>query len=130
VKGESLGACHPPELRSGEWRTFTDRLATYTPLPAERHDLPGGGAIVWTFLGRMLLTEAPERAAPLGPWAETWYAARRDANLLQRCPICDAAAMVADLTSRNGAMVHETRCPISDGTARRLRTTPYPGALA
>ena len=120
------------ERREAEWRAFTDRLAGYTPLPAERADMPDPRVVLWSFLGRALLVEAPEAAASLGPWAGTWYAARRDANLLQRCPICDAAAMVTDMTERPwlGQMVHDPRCPVSDGTTRRLRTTPYPGALA
>jgi hypothetical protein len=120
------------ELREAEWRTITGRLATYTPIPAERADTPDPRVVLWSFGRRAVLTEAPAVAASLGPWAATWYAARRDANLLQRCPICGAAGMVTDMRERPwcGQMVHERRCPVGDHATRRLRITPYPGATA
>jgi hypothetical protein len=32
-----------------EWHDYLARLATYAPLPAERHDPPGGGFVLWSF---------------------------------------------------------------------------------
>jgi hypothetical protein len=118
--------------REAEWRDYTARLAAYTPLPAERHDPPGGGFVLWSFARRALLVEPPEFAAPLGPWAALWYAARRDANLLGRCPICGAGASVTDMSTPQmvGQMRHEARCPIGDTMARRLRGEPFPERAA
>jgi hypothetical protein len=88
-----------------EWRNYLGRLAAYTPLPAERIDTPDPRIILWAFAGRALIIEPPEVAAPLGLWSLLWYAARRDANLLQRCPI-------------------------SDSLAQRLLAEPFPGRAA
>lgn len=74
------------------WRaTFRSPPSASTP--------PGAPLVLWVFAGRALLVEPPEAARPLGPWAAVWYAARRDANLLLLCPVCDAAAAV---TSNEG----------------------------
>ena len=118
--------------RSAEWRGYVAHLAAYTPLPADRIDTPEPRIVLWAFAKRALVIEAPEIAAALGPWAALWYAARRDANLLQRCPICDAAGLVTDMRTPQmvGRMEHEAACPVSDAVARRLRGEPFPGRAA
>jgi hypothetical protein len=118
--------------RSAEWRDYVARLAAYTPLPAERTDTPDPRIVLWAFAKRALIIEPPEIAAPLGPWAALWYAARRDANLLLRCPICDASGLVTDMRPARmvGRMEHEAACPVSDAVARRLRAEPFPERAA
>jgi hypothetical protein len=124
--------------REAEWQASIRRLAIYTPLPAERAEMPNPRVAFWSFANRAVLMPPPEVAETIGPWGPTWYAARRDADLLQVCPICDGVAVVADMagvmdaTERivAAALVHEPRCPVGDEMARRLRSTPFPGATA
>ena len=116
--------------QAAEWRTYLSRLAAYVPLPVERHDTSVAGSpwVLWTFAKIAVVLEPPEIAAPLGPWAGVWYVARRDANLLRECPICNARAGVTDMGSQpmRGQMVHEPVCPISDGRALLLKDEPFP----
>jgi hypothetical protein len=124
--------------REAEWQASIRRLAIYTPLPAERAEPPNPRVAFWSFANRAVIMPPPEFAKTLGSWAATWYAARRDADLLQVCPICDGVAIVADTAGVidapervvASALVHEPRCPVGDEMARRLRSTPFPGATA
>ena len=57
----------------------------------------------------------PSLAEDLTPALRSWYMARRDANLMGVCPLCDAR-LPAIFVSRiqRGSMVHVDTCPVTD----------------
>ena len=58
---------------------------------------------------------------PVNPfWSReqmAWYLARRDANLMGVCPLCEAVmpATIAGTPLMLGRMLHEDECPLIDG---------------
>ena len=70
---------------------------------------------LWTYQGVGALM--PSRPAVMAPHIQSWYAARRDANLMGVCPLCGAKMPpVRTATAQTGRMVHENDCPVTDRT--------------
>ena len=62
-------------------------------------------------------------AVAMHPMQSVWttgqqrqYIARRDANLMGMCPLCDAKmpVVIGRVGTQHGAMIHENDCPVSD----------------
>jgi hypothetical protein len=126
----------PGRRHSTPWRRYLARLAEYTPIEAKRGpDIPDSPLTLWSHNRVGLLIESPAwlAARRLGLWAEVWYQARRDADLLGKCPVCRVRGEVVDASDpslMHGIMRHASDCPISATGFRRLRGETFKVARA
>lgn len=83
-----------------------------------------GGWVIWSNGPLAVVTEPWEDDWPDD--IKRWYIARRDANLLGSCPMCDALGPVVinRAVGQKGSMVHEYDCVIGDGGFKDVFGSP------